>query len=84
MPEEEVGKVTHYFNKISVAAVELTGHLSVGDKIHIKGHTSDWVQTVESMQIEHESVEKAAPGDTVGIKVDGHAHEHDIVYKVTD
>ncbi len=84
MPEEEVGKVTHYFNKISVAAVELTGPLSVGEKIHIKGHTSDWVQTVESMQIEHESVEKAGPGDIVGIKVEGHAHEHDIVYKVID
>lgn len=83
MPEEEVGQVTHYFNKISVAAIELTGELSVGDTIHIKGHTSDWTQTVDSMQIEHESVEKAGPGDQIGIKVDEHAHENDVVYKVT-
>ena len=83
MPEEEVGRVTHFFNKISVAAVELTGELAVGDTIHIKGHTSDWTQNVDSMQIEHERVEKAGPGDSVGIKVEGHAHENDVVYKVT-
>jgi translation elongation factor EF-1alpha len=84
MPEEEIGRVAHYFNKIDVAAIELTGNLAVGDEIHVKGHTSDWTQTVESMQIEHENVEKAGPGDSIGIKVLGHAHEHDIVYKVTD
>jgi putative protease len=84
MPEEEVGRVTHFFNKIGVAAIELTGKLSVGDSIHIKGHTSDWTQTVDSMQIEHEQVESAGPGDSVGIKVTGYAHPKDIVYKVTD
>ena len=83
MPEEEIGRVTHYFNKIGVAAFELTGTLAVGDTIHIKGHTSDWTQEVGSMQIEHDSVEKAGPGDSVGIEVEGHAHEHDHVYKVT-
>lgn len=84
MPEVEVGKVTHYFNKIGVAAIVLTGDLSVGDTIRVKGHTSDWTQNVDSMQIEHDSVDKAGPGDSVGIKVEGHAHEHDIVFKVTD
>lgn len=83
MPEEEVGKVTHYFNKINVAAIELTKELAVGDTIHVKGHTSDWTQEVGSMQIEHESVQKAGPGDTVGLKVESHAHEGDVVYKVT-
>ena len=84
MPEEEIGRVTHYFNKIDVAAIELTGNLSVGDTIHVKGHTSDWTQEVDSMQIEHEMVEKAGPGDSIGIKVPGHAHVHDVVYKVTE
>lgn len=84
MPEEEIGRITHYFNKIGVAAIELTGNLAVGDTIHVKGHTSDWEQAIDSMQIEHESVESAGPGTSIGIKVAGHAHEHDAVYKVTD
>ncbi len=84
MPEQEIGKIAHYFNKIGVAALELTGDLSVGNTIHVKGHTSDWTQAVGSMQIEHDMVEKAGPGDSVGLKVEGHAHEHDVVYKVTD
>jgi len=84
MPEEEIGRITHFFNKIGVAAIQLTGNLAVGDSIHVKGHTSDWTQSVDSMQIEHDSVDSAGPGDSVGIKVEGHAHEHDVVYKVTD
>lgn len=84
MPEEEIGRVSHYFNKIGVAAIELTGNLAVGDTIHVKGHTSDWTQVMDSMQIEHESVEKAGRGDSIGIKVPEHAHVHDVVYKVTD
>ncbi|MBU4178351.1 MAG: translation elongation factor-like protein, partial [Actinobacteria bacterium] len=69
MPEQEIGRVSHYFNHINVAALELTGELAVGDTIHIKGHTSDFTEIVDSMQIEHDSVEKAGPGDSVGIKV---------------
>jgi len=84
MPEQEIGRVSHYFNKIDVAALELTGELMVGDTIHIKGHTSDFTEIIDSMQIEHDSVEKAGPGDSVGIKVKERAHEHDIVYKVTE
>ena len=84
MPEEEIGKVSDYFAKIGVAAIELTGSLSVGDTIHIKGHTTDFEQKVDSMQIEHQSVEKANPGDSIGIKVKDRVRDHDVVYKVTE
>ena len=84
MAEELIGKVMHYFGKAQVAAVEITnGQLSVGDTIHFKGHTSDFTQKVESIQIEHEQVEIAKPGDKIGIKVVEHAREHDEVFLVT-
>jgi putative protease len=83
MAEQEIGAVTHYFRNIEVAALELTGKLEAGQTIHIRGHTSDFTQVVESMQIENERVESAKPGDKVGIKVLGHAREHDKVYLVT-
>ncbi len=84
MAEQEVGRVVHYFGKIGVAAVEITqGTLSVGDTIHVKGHTSDFTQTVESMQVDNAPVQQATAGQTVGIKVVDHAREHDVVYKVT-
>ncbi|OFW56880.1 MAG: hypothetical protein A2V52_06765 [Actinobacteria bacterium RBG_19FT_COMBO_54_7] len=82
--EKRVGRITHYFGKASVAAIELEDELKAGDMIHIEGHTSDWTQAVDSMQIEHNVVEKAGPGDVIGLKVDGHAREHDVVYKVID
>lgn len=81
--EKQVGRITHYFAKIGVAAIELEDELQVGDSIHVKGHTSDWTQAISSIQIEHDQVEKAGPGDVIGIKVEGHAREHDVVYKVT-
>jgi len=82
MAEKQIGKVTHYFTKIGVAVVELEDDLKVGDIIRIKGHTSDFEQKVESMQIEHEEVEIARAGQAIGLKVIEHAREHDIVYKV--
>jgi len=82
MPEIEIGKVTHFFDRISVAAVALTGDLAVGDTIHIKGHTSDFTMTVDAMQIEHTPVQSAKAGDHIGIKVPQKAHEHDHVFKV--
>ncbi|WP_287155538.1 hypothetical protein [Candidatus Solincola tengchongensis] len=82
--EKQVGRVTHYFSKVGVAAIELEDELKVGDTIHVKGHTSDWTQKVESMQIEHRPVERAGPGDVVGIKVTEHAREHDVVYRVVE
>ncbi|HID10084.1 MAG TPA: translation elongation factor-like protein [Candidatus Latescibacteria bacterium] len=82
MPELEIGKVTGYFTRIGVAAIELTGSLSIGDTIHIKGHTTDFTQEVGSMQIEHQLIEKAEAGQRVGIKVKERVRKGDIVYKV--
>lgn len=85
MPEEEIGKVSDYFRKIGVAAIEITqGTLSVGDTIRIKGHTTDFTQVLESMQIEHQNVQTAKAGDSIGIKVKDHVRDHDEVYKVTE
>ena len=84
MAEKKIGVITHYFGKIGVAALEITdGELRVGDTIHIKGHTSDFTQSVESMEVEHKTVELARVGDSVGLKVVDHAREHDEVLKVT-
>jgi len=81
--EKKIGVVSHYFGKIEVAAIELTeGGLRVGDTIRIKGHTSDFTQTIQSMQREHEEVQSAAVGDSIGVKVSEHAREHDEVFKV--
>ena len=83
MEEEEVGLVSNYFSKISVAAVEITnGTVSVGDALHILGHTTDLECTVEAMQIEHNSVSEVKKGDSVGIKVSGRVREGDKVYKI--
>jgi putative protease len=79
----KIGHVSHYFGKIQVAAIELTeGELSVGDTIHIKGHTSDFTQTVDSMQIDNADVTNAKKGQGVGIRVTEHARVGDDVYKV--
>ncbi len=85
MAEEQIGKITHYFGKIGVAAIEITnGTLAVGDTIRIKGHTSDFALTVDSIEIDGKSVEEAGVGQNVGLKVPEHAREHDVVSKVTD
>lgn len=76
------GKVTHYYKAIGVAAVEVSDTLEVGDVIHIKGHTTDFEQKIESMQIEHQQVTKATKGQVVGIKVKDYVRENDLVYKV--
>jgi hypothetical protein len=83
MPETKVGVITHYFGKVGVAVVKATdGPIAVGDTIHIKGHTTDHTQAVDSLQIEHAGVPKIEPGQEAGMKVGCHAHEHDVVYKV--
>lgn len=85
MEEKEIGHVIHYFTAINVAAIELTADgLKIGDTIHVKGHTSDFTQSVKSMQVEHKNVEEAKSGDTVGLKVTEHAREQDIVYKILE
>ncbi len=80
-PADAVGTVTHYFSHLSVAALSLRAPLAVGDRIHIRGHTTDLVQTVESMEIEHRRVDRANPGDDVAIKVADHVREHDLVFR---
>ncbi|MFN3301929.1 MAG: U32 family peptidase C-terminal domain-containing protein [Patescibacteria group bacterium] len=84
MSEQEIGKITHYFSKISVGVVELSGELKVGDTIKIVGHGREFTQKVESMQIEHKNVEKAGKGESIGLKVDQPVKEGDIVYKITE
>lgn len=84
MPEQEIGHIEHYFNKAAVAALKITkGDLKIGDTIHIKGHTTDFSQTIESMQIDHKAVTEVKSGDDVGIKVKDHVRDKDTVYKVT-
>jgi putative protease len=79
---EPIGIVTHYYSHLSVAIVQLeTGNLRVGDFIHIKGHTSDFSQPVESMEIDHVHVSEARPSQSFGLRVKEHAREHDVVYK---
>jgi len=77
----EVGRVTHYFTKIGVAVVELKASLAVGDRIVIRGSTTDFEQVVESMQIEHKNVQRAEAGQSIGLKVAQRVREKDIVYK---
>ena len=84
MKEERIGIVSHYFSKIGVASVDLEGELAMGDTIHIKGHTTDFAQKIESIQIENKNVKHAKKGDDVAIKVKETAREHDIVYKVVE
>jgi putative protease len=82
-PGERIGVVTHYFSHLSVAVVKLeAATLRVGDTIHIRGHTTDFKQRVDSLQVNHASVPEAGPNDDFGLKVREHARENDVVYKV--
>jgi putative protease len=77
----EVGHVSHFFSKIGVAVLELSAPLSIGDKIVVKGPSTDFEQVVESMQVEHENIQRAEAGQSVGLKLVQHARERDLVYK---
>jgi len=80
-PESEaIGRVTHYYSHLSVAAITLDAPLRMGDRVHIKGHTTDLVQSIDSMEVDHATVERAGPGDDVAIKVEDHVREHDRIY----
>jgi putative protease len=82
MAEVEVGKVSDFFAKPVVAGIDLTRVMKKGDTIHIKGHTTDLVMTVESMQIDNVNVEEAGVGVSVGVKVTDRVRRGDTVYKV--
>jgi len=77
-----VGKISHYYSKIGVAVVELTDTLEVGDEISIEGAATNVRQTVDSMQVEHENIEKAKKGDSIGMKVVDKVRENDQVFKI--
>jgi translation elongation factor EF-1alpha len=80
-PEERpIGQVTHYFGHIGVAAIDLSDNLAVGQRIHIRGHTTDFITDVGSIQIEHEQVPQAGPGASIGIKVTEKVRPGDMVY----
>ena len=82
MKETQVGKITHFYDKISVGVVALTNNLKVGDKIHIQGAHDDFEQTVESMQLEHEEVKEGKKGHQIAIKVAKTVHDNDKVFRV--
>jgi putative protease len=83
MAEQLVGTVTHFFGKAMVAAIKITdGQLDVGDTIHIVGHTSDFTQNIDSMQVDRAPVNTAKVGDEIGVRVNEHVRDHDKVYRV--
>lgn len=84
MNKKEIGKISHFFNKISVAVVDLTGKIKVGDKISIEGRGNVLEQTIDSMQIEHENIQEAKAGQSIGLKVDSPVKEGDIVFKIEE
>ncbi|TKJ31843.1 MAG: translation elongation factor-like protein [Chloroflexi bacterium B3_Chlor] len=80
--EKEIGRVTNYFSQIGVAVIQLTGPLQLEDEVRIKGGTRDFQQRVESMQVEHQPIDKAEAGQEVAVKLDQKARPNDRVYKV--
>ncbi len=82
MQEKEIGKITHYYDHLGVGIIQLTDTLKVGETIHVKGHSEDFTQPIDSLQIEHASVTEAKLGDIVGIKVAQKVHPGDKVFKI--
>ena len=83
MTEKKVSKITHNYNHLHVATVNITdGELHIGDMIHVEGHTSNFMQKLCSMELGHESTEVAKPGDKVRIAIGEKARENDSVYLV--
>ncbi|NIQ05671.1 MAG: translation elongation factor-like protein [Candidatus Korarchaeota archaeon] len=80
--EKKVGEVTHYYTDISVALVKLEGRVEVGDKVKFKGHTTDFEQQIDSMEIEHEKVKVGKKGQKVGIKVKERVRDGDYMYTI--
>lgn len=79
---DKIGEITHYFTDLNVGIIKLSDKLQVGDKIHVKGSTTDFKQTVDSMEIEREKVQEAGEGESVGLKVKERVREEDEVFKV--
>ncbi len=79
--EEKIGEVTHCYNRISVAVIQLSGDIKVGERISIIGHTTEFSQTVESMQVDHQPIETARAGDEIALKVWDFVRRGDLVYR---
>ena len=79
---EEIGRVAGFFAHPSVAIIELTAPLKLGETIHLKGHTTDFQQLAESMQVDHAPVQEAHAGQSVGVKVTNRCRQHDVVYRL--
>jgi len=85
MPEEKVGKIVKFFARPSVAAIEMTGgFLKIGEKIRIKGHTTDFEQEIGSMEMDNKPIERAEKGQLIGIKVKDRVRPNDEVYKIIE
>ncbi len=84
MAEQLIGEVTHYYSRIGVAGIMLSGSLRVGDRIRVQGHTTDIEQTVDSMELDHASVEISVDGDDVAVKLSDRARVGDKVFLVTE
>jgi putative protease len=82
--EVEIGRVTHYYSHLSVAVLDLTDHLRVGETVHFLGHTTDFIQRVNSMEINHHHVVAVNTGDNIALKVIEPVREHDVVYRITE
>lgn len=78
---KELGKITHFYDKISVAIIDLADKLAVGESVRVKGHTTDFEQAIDSMEVDHASVETAKKGDVIGVKVSEKVREGDKVYR---
>ncbi len=83
MAEELVGRVSHYFSRVQVAVVKLSGEVKLGDVLHFQGHTTDFQQEITSMEIEHARVEQGTPGEEVAIQVNDRVRKGDEVYRVS-
>lgn len=82
--DKPIGKVAHYYDKIGVAVIDVEdGSLKVGDTVKFSGHENEFTQKIESMQLEHEQVQEAKKGMSVGVKVDQKVKENDLVYNVS-
>lgn len=81
--EAQIGKVTHYYSHLNVAVLQLSDRLKVGETIHVYGHTTDFLQKVTSMEVDHQRVVVVEPGENVALKVVEPVREHDAIYRVT-
>ncbi len=79
--EARIGEVTHYYSQISVAVIQLSGDLKIGERISIIGHTTEFSQTVESMQVNHQAIDSASAGDEIALKVWDYVRRGDLVYR---